>query len=124
MPDPEQPEAELLREWLRSPPIPPVEPPRDDPAAMVRAVLERLVSGHSGELEDAVVYASVVQLMAARTELDRLELELMRAAGDHGRSWTWIAEAFGHRSKQAAHARASALHRRLEHRNPDEEEDR
>jgi hypothetical protein len=61
-------------------------------------------------------------LMAARTALDRLELELMRAASEHGNGWSWIADAFGHRSKQAAHARASALHRRLDYRAPDEEQ--
>jgi hypothetical protein len=68
-----------------------------------------------------VLYASALMLMAARTELDRLELGLMRAAGERGFSWNLIAAAFGHRSKQAAHARAGALHHRLEHHTSDRE---
>lgn len=122
MPDPDRPEAVILYEWFQATSPSPNEPPRDDPAAIVRGVLGRLDDG--AELPHDVVYACVVLLMAARTELDRLELGLMRAASEHGNSWSWIAETFGHRSKQAAHARASALHRRLEYRTFDEEEDR
>ncbi|MGW4244373.1 hypothetical protein [Nocardia sp. NPDC004722] len=118
----EQPEAELLADWLRTTAPVSGDVPQHNPAAAVRAVLERLAEVDGVELPHRVIYAAVVQLMAARTELDRLELELMRAASEHGNSWSWIAEAFGHRSKQAAHARASALHRRLEYRTIDEEE--
>lgn len=122
MPDPERPEAAVLREWFQATSPSPNEPLRDDPTAIVREVLNRLDDGV--ELPHQVVYACVVLLMAAQTELDRLELGLMRAASEHGNSWSWIAEAFGHRSKQAAHARASALHRRLEYRTLDEEDNR
>ncbi|MFJ9369566.1 hypothetical protein ACIRRA_34825 [Nocardia sp. NPDC101769] len=111
-------------EWLHATSPASSDAPQDNPAAVVRAVLDRLAADDEVELPHRVIYASVVLLMAARTELDRLELELMRAASEHGNSWSWIAEAFGHRSKQAAHARASALHRRLEYRTLDEEETR
>ncbi|MEV6072644.1 hypothetical protein AB0L82_39395 [Nocardia sp. NPDC052001] len=124
MPDPEHPDAALLTEWLATTAPPSSQAPQHNPAAVVRAVLDRLAADDTAELPHRVIYAAVIQLMAARTELDRLELELMRAASEHGNSWSWIAEAFGHRSKQAAHARAAALHRRLEHRTLDEEEPR
>ncbi|AOW94033.1 hypothetical protein BFN03_18880 [Rhodococcus sp. WMMA185] len=123
MPDPERPEAAMLDEWLQATSSSTNEAPRDDPTAIVRGVLNRL-DNDGVELPHHVVYACVVLLSVARTDLDRLELGLMRAASEHGNSWSWIAETFGHRSKQAAHARASALHRRLEYRTLDEEENR
>ncbi|GAB2564830.1 hypothetical protein [Nocardia heshunensis] len=124
MADPEGPDAALLAEWLSTTSPASRDAAQANPAAAVRAVLDRLGSNDGIELPHRVIYAAVVQLTAARTELDRLELELMRAASEHGNSWSWIAEAFGHRSKQAAHARASALHRRLEYRTIDEEDNR
>ncbi|WP_028478855.1 hypothetical protein [Nocardia sp. CNY236] len=122
MPDPEPPEAALVTEWLLATSPAQNDAHHSNPAAAVRAVLDRLAADDEVELPHHVIYASVVLLMVARTELDRLELELMRAANEHGNSWSWIAEAFGHRSKQAAHARASALHRRFEYRPLNEEE--
>lgn len=113
----------MLDEWLQATSSSTNETPRGDPAAIVRGVLNRL-DNNGVELPHDVVYACVLLLHAARTDLDRLELGLMRAASEHGNSWSWIAETFGHRSKQAAHARASALHRRLEYRTLDEEETR
>ncbi|MFI1916644.1 hypothetical protein [Nocardia sp. NPDC020380] len=121
MHDSEWSDAARLAQWLESTSPSPREGAGEDPAAIVRQVLDRLADGEV-ELPHHVVYGCVLLLTAARTELDRLELGLMRAASEHGNSWSWIAETFGHRSKQAAHARASALHRRLEYRTLDEEE--
>ena len=61
-----------------------------------------------------VLGGAVVVLMGMRSELDRLELDLMRTASGCGHNWNVIAQTFGYRSKQAAHARASALFHRLE----------
>ncbi|UFS99132.1 hypothetical protein [Nocardia huaxiensis] len=122
MHDPGHLDAAMLRDWLRSAPPPPAAEPEAAQANLIRAVLDKQAGGEP--LPTGVLYACVLALTAARSELDRLELDLMRAAADSGHSWAVIAEAFGYRSKQAAHARASALHHRLEYRaaSPDREQ--
>ncbi|KZM70093.1 hypothetical protein [Nocardia terpenica] len=120
MVDSTHPDRKVLRDWLGSPP----DASTPDPANLVRAVLDRFAADEATAMPEAVLDACAVLLSAARSDLDRLELELMRAAGEHGVGWARIAVAFGYRSKQAAHARASALHHRLEYRTGTTEEGR
>lgn len=115
-------DAAALREWLQTTALPSVGTRAAEQADLVHAVLSKLATDDL-PLPTEVLNACVVMLMGARSDLDRLELELMRAASSRGHNWTLIAEAFGFRSKQAAHARASALHHRLEYRTADPEKD-
>ncbi|MCM6772177.1 hypothetical protein NDR87_02200 [Nocardia sp. CDC159] len=104
----------LVREWLNRPPGAGERVP-EDPKEAVRAVVSRLAADEGVVPTPEVLGACALMLTAARAELDRLELALLRAAGERGVGWATIAETFGYRSKQAAHARASALYHRLEY---------
>lgn len=113
MPSTTGPEIAVLREWLRNRTAPTATPQGEDLVPTLRAVLDALPG--TPELPDEVLFSGARLLFAARAELDRIELGLMRAASERRISWTVIAQVFGYRSKQAAHARASALHHRLEY---------
>ncbi|GAB09266.1 hypothetical protein GOARA_035_00220 [Gordonia araii NBRC 100433] len=91
-----------------------------DRASLVQTAVETAAA--EGDLPLDVLSAAAITLQAARSDLDRLELALMRAASDNGHSWSVIAQVLGFRSKQAAHARASALVHRLEVRTGEEGE--
>lgn len=114
MTDPTALDETALREWIAAEKRP-QEPGSSDRAALIRTLLEVARRGDA-ELPIEVLSAAAVLLQAGRSELDRLELDLMRAASDGGHNWSMIAQVFGYRSKQAAHARASALVHRLEYR--------
>lgn len=120
MPTSDRPEEEVLHHWLNDTP-----PRRDasstDKAHLVREVLKVVHQEEETALPLDVLNSCAITLFAARSDLDRLELQLMRAASEAGHSWTVIAETFGFRSKQACHARASSLAHRLEYRTADED---
>lgn len=118
MADPTSLDEEFLRTWIGQ-----QQPDRADRATLIRAVLD-VANRDDIELSLEALSAAVVMLHGARSELDRLELDLMRAASDNGHNWALIAQVFGYRSKQAAHARASSLFHRLDVRTQSTEDER
>ncbi|MBF6327885.1 hypothetical protein [Nocardia transvalensis] len=116
-------DREVVREWLAGT-TEPVQAGEDEPRELVRAVLSRLAEDDQAAPTSGLLTACSLLLVAARTELDRMELELMSTASERGLGWSAIAESFGYRSKQAAHARASALYHRLKYRTGESEGER
>ncbi|MFI5776496.1 hypothetical protein [Nocardia sp. NPDC051570] len=106
----------VAREWLDGLPGPPDGRSPEDPKEVLREVVSRLSADEQAVPTPQLLAACAAMLSAAHTELDRLELAILRTAGERGVGWATIAEWFGYRSKQAAHARASALYHRLEYR--------
>lgn len=73
-----------------------------DPVLAYRRAVEVVASGSAGADE---VLACLARLRAIRTDLDRVERELINAARERGTAWTAIADSLGVASRQAAEQR-------------------